>query len=463
MPYFSIEDFKGGLDVRRSEFTSVPGTLQSLVNAHITRGGDIEQRKAFVYKRDLPRGTIQHPEGGTSSGPQGVGLYAGTNGLVTFGSDNPSDALVPNPPPDYVFYKNVDAPGVPNIVSVDAVVQFGGKLYCAATFADGKQWHFYDGELVRDWGQGEVFKLAADQADYFTFTRQLYLAIDAESDFSATQVGDDSIDITGLPGVDFPVEVTHVGVEPGLADETISYTELVKAVAPVTGVSAVGEFRILAGANGAGNAVTAVRAYIGGTATNLITASVLFNTSPELTAFDVANAINSNTGVTGYSATARYGIVTVVASKSAGASANGRILEVGATGQCLLYSGGFAVAAGTAGAGNSCSSIKANGVEILGATVLWATSNTATAAAIAAQINTYASNPKYWAMNEGENIIISPQKVRSDDPVKIQLTVTLNGDMAGTGGDPPQIEDQYGADWDSGWTRNDDGVWQAPR
>jgi hypothetical protein len=48
MPYISINNFKYGLDTRRSELSSVPGSLMTLNNAHINQGGEIEKRKAFV-------------------------------------------------------------------------------------------------------------------------------------------------------------------------------------------------------------------------------------------------------------------------------------------------------------------------------------------------------------------------------------------------------------------------------
>ena len=48
MSYIKIESFKPGLDTRRSELTSLPGTLEVCENAHINPGGEIEKRKAFV-------------------------------------------------------------------------------------------------------------------------------------------------------------------------------------------------------------------------------------------------------------------------------------------------------------------------------------------------------------------------------------------------------------------------------
>ena len=48
MPYFTITDFAAGLDLRRSPLTAPAGTLRTLTNAHITPGGEIEKRMAFV-------------------------------------------------------------------------------------------------------------------------------------------------------------------------------------------------------------------------------------------------------------------------------------------------------------------------------------------------------------------------------------------------------------------------------
>ena len=44
MPYILVEDFRGGLDARRINVTAAPGSLVTLTNAHITRGGEIEKK-----------------------------------------------------------------------------------------------------------------------------------------------------------------------------------------------------------------------------------------------------------------------------------------------------------------------------------------------------------------------------------------------------------------------------------
>jgi hypothetical protein len=57
MPYFLINDFKSGLDVRKSILTAPAGTLTKLINAAISPGGEIVKRRAFVKVADL-KGTF---------------------------------------------------------------------------------------------------------------------------------------------------------------------------------------------------------------------------------------------------------------------------------------------------------------------------------------------------------------------------------------------------------------------
>jgi hypothetical protein len=53
MPYFLIENYKAGLDVRKSILTAPAGTLTRLTNAAITPGGEIQKRRAFVKVANL--------------------------------------------------------------------------------------------------------------------------------------------------------------------------------------------------------------------------------------------------------------------------------------------------------------------------------------------------------------------------------------------------------------------------
>lgn len=97
--YLLIENFNSGLDSRRMALTSKPGTLQRLENAHITRGGEIEKRKAFVATASLPAGTF--------------GLHSANGALWVFGSEdnlqpNVYGAVPPSPAPESFYIPRVN-------------------------------------------------------------------------------------------------------------------------------------------------------------------------------------------------------------------------------------------------------------------------------------------------------------------------------------------------------------------
>lgn len=71
MSNININNFKAGLDTRRSVLSSQPGTLMLLNNAHINEGGEVEKRKAF-FRQPLPSQTY--------------GLLATGEEILTFGS-----------------------------------------------------------------------------------------------------------------------------------------------------------------------------------------------------------------------------------------------------------------------------------------------------------------------------------------------------------------------------------------
>src|SRR6187402_2311161 len=81
MPYFTITDFAAGLDLRRSELTAPAGTLRSMVNAHVTPGGEIEKRMAFVPFWECD--------------PSSKGIVEVNQKLYTFGPNGP---YVTDPP-----------------------------------------------------------------------------------------------------------------------------------------------------------------------------------------------------------------------------------------------------------------------------------------------------------------------------------------------------------------------------
>lgn len=82
MTQLHIDDFKLGLDIRRSILTANPGSCQTLDNAIITQGGEIEKAQAFVQVATLPAGTFAIY--GTDAG------FGGTEQLYTFKTGVPA-------------------------------------------------------------------------------------------------------------------------------------------------------------------------------------------------------------------------------------------------------------------------------------------------------------------------------------------------------------------------------------
>jgi len=74
LPYFTITDFAAGLDLRRSELTAPAGTLRRMTNCHVSPGGEIEKRMAFVpfWSVDpLSRGLVEVNQKLYTFGPNG--------------------------------------------------------------------------------------------------------------------------------------------------------------------------------------------------------------------------------------------------------------------------------------------------------------------------------------------------------------------------------------------------------
>lgn len=133
-----IKEFTGGLDTRRLPEAAPPGILVVANNGHITRGGDFEQRAAFVLTYPLPIGT--------------VGLFATTAGLVTFGS-----GPEPSEMPSAVEYQRLQhSDGLTDLVRLLSTDLYRGKVYAVGEFADGAIFHFYDGVRVQDWYDGRA-------------------------------------------------------------------------------------------------------------------------------------------------------------------------------------------------------------------------------------------------------------------------------------------------------------------
>ena len=92
MTYVFVEDFRGGMDRRKSRVSGVPGTIWTLFDGHITRGGEVIKRKAFVDTYTLPASVT-------------FGLFSAGNILYSFGG-----AAEPGGMPEDVTYQRLQHP-----------------------------------------------------------------------------------------------------------------------------------------------------------------------------------------------------------------------------------------------------------------------------------------------------------------------------------------------------------------
>ena len=157
MPYFTITDFAAGLDLRRSSLTAPAGTLRSLKNAHITPGGEIEKRMAFVPFAVVP--------------PESKGLVEVNQKLYVFSPGGVAGA-VEDPPGSGRFppLKFEPDPGTfpwsvgrlplvtPTIYEIVDYDLYKNKVYAIIwTDAAGNIKRFHDGGLITDINAGGYY------------------------------------------------------------------------------------------------------------------------------------------------------------------------------------------------------------------------------------------------------------------------------------------------------------------
>lgn len=158
MPYIIIEDFRAGLDRRKLPVSSPQGSLQTLSNAHITRGGEIEKRLALVATYALPPGLT-------------FGFAGAGSTLYTFGS-----AASPAVPAG-VTYQQLVHPTALNMTGVVSVEFFDGKPFVTATYSNGDELKFYNGARVTDWDVASGSTVAGRKASaLLTHKDKLYAA-----------------------------------------------------------------------------------------------------------------------------------------------------------------------------------------------------------------------------------------------------------------------------------------------
>lgn len=430
MSYVAISDTKYGMDRRRPQTSGVPGTLYTLRNAVITRGGDIERAKKFDERFSLPAGTI--------------GYYAVRQQRYVFGSGTQPAGM-----PVGVRYQQLAAPGAPTMTEILDAKGFDGKVYAIAAYDDGNIFHFYDGARVTDWDS-----LAAQAASFESVAERIASLIDAQSAYQATAFGD-TIEITAaVPGTAFTITASATD-NGAVTNPTATVATTQANAAEVAETRATATVTITGGSAEAGvNRITS--ATVNGV--ELLSVPVDFVASNNATANALAVEINNGSYTHGYSAAAAGAVVTISAAVGTGAAPNGYAVVVTTGGNVTAtktdMSGGVAavapvaqvstvaisadnkssatitVTAGTASAGvNKISEITVDGVALISSAVDWATSNTDTATAVATAINTGTGTHGFTASSSGAVVTVTTASGKGVSLAGFPIVVTAAGDV----------------------------------
>lgn len=296
MPYLSIQDFKIGMDRRRKRIAGTPGSLWTLENAHITRGGDIERAKKMVPYYDLPAGTF------------GAAQVKGQ--IFVFGSADLSSSI-----PAGVQYQRLQK-GSANMVRVLDVKVAQAKFYVVAEFDDGGLYHFYDGTRITGWDT-----IADTNASYENLASYLADKINNESNVEAVSYGT-SITLTArTAGTAFTIakSTTDIG---GTTDQDIVLTEVQANVVAQAAASATGTVEITTSFGDPSSIIAALTVE----GTNLLADPVVWETSNVFTASLLAAEINAGTESHTYSASADGTVVTILAGAGTGEDENGKVV-----------------------------------------------------------------------------------------------------------------------------------------
>ena len=167
MPYTVITDFAGGLDTRKSALTAPSGTLQKLVNAAISPGGEIVKRRAFVQVATLT-GTF--------------GLAATENTLYCFTRNTAPPTIASGVPGVGLTVQQI--PNSNADLDQADYDTFDGKVYLVCTRPSGttdaaKNPHYYDAVLTE--GAGKGYYIRAYQSKIYAVTGK-YLYFTAVDD-----------------------------------------------------------------------------------------------------------------------------------------------------------------------------------------------------------------------------------------------------------------------------------------
>jgi hypothetical protein len=135
MPAYAIQDFKLGMDLRKSYVTAAAGSLRLLRNCVITAGAEIEKRTAFISWGPAAANTL--------------GVLS-RNGEIFVVVNGPSGITGWTGSPNHPGVISLPFPGGVAMTRVADWDLFNGNFYIVMAGADGRFYHYYNQVQVTD-------------------------------------------------------------------------------------------------------------------------------------------------------------------------------------------------------------------------------------------------------------------------------------------------------------------------
>lgn len=337
-----VKEFVGGLDKRRLDETASGGTLIEAVNVHVTSGGELEKRAAFVSAYTLPAGTI--------------GLASGDT-LYVFGHQT-----TPSGMPSGVTYQRLQHPdGTTALSKILSHDTYAKKVYVVAEFADGDVYHYYDGTLVSGWYDGKAraaFDITGGTETSSVKATGSFEILAGTGDSGGGPSATNLVTSILIDGVEIlSTDVGHTGnnatTAAAVAAQITSYSsspeytatstgQTVRITASLAGDAANGKLIqvFTAGDVTAGNVVNMAGGSVATSSSldsilvdgvSILPAPVAWDGTVEGTAQDVVDEINGATTSPSYSAS-RTGATVIIIADLEGPEANGRVVSVSVSG-----------------------------------------------------------------------------------------------------------------------------------
>lgn len=419
MSYLVLDGFPKGLDVRRFSLAPQPGSLVELSNGHLTNGGEIEKRKAFVLYANV---AIAETGAELTAGVRTFGMQETGVGLTVFGS---ADVFgtggthdLASAMPAGVTYQQLQHPAVIDGVTYDKTKHaltavtgscvYGGLIFAVATFEDDNVFCYYDGALVRDMTDGLVMAHLDTNTKIATAIKEMVNRSTTSSGYSATSSGA-NVTITGPLGSVYQISTTVTTSASGVLTATINNAP----TSPVSANPATGSFRITGGSALPGtNRITKVEVQ-SVTVKQTTHRSRVNATSVATLTFAAAHGITAGMiidvfGIPGYDVVGASVIAapttTTITYTKAGAD------------EATTADGSGSVRVGTTH-------------NIIDDAVDWTINNSVTASDIAAEINASTDSPEYIATATDNLVTIQAATSEGDTPNTFEVKVTTAGNV----------------------------------